>query len=74
MISASTSHTANNADTSAEAQAFKRACACFGLGRYLYYMDGVWVDPDQRKQPKTALKLFGWPHLKDGARVCVLSW
>ena len=31
----------DNAGTSAEAQAFKRACACFGLGRYLYYFDGV---------------------------------
>jgi len=25
----------DNAGTSAEAQAFKRACSCFGLGRYL---------------------------------------
>ncbi|HYU44654.1 MAG TPA: Rad52/Rad22 family DNA repair protein [Terriglobales bacterium] len=25
----------DNAGTAAEAQAFKRACACFGLGRYL---------------------------------------
>jgi hypothetical protein len=50
----------DNAGTSAEAQAFKRACACFGLGRYLYYFDGVWVDLDERKRPKTALKLFGW--------------
>jgi len=24
-----------NAMTAAEAQAFKRACSCFGLGRYL---------------------------------------
>ena len=32
-----------NACTSAEAQAFKRACACFGLGRYLYYCSGIWV-------------------------------
>ena len=33
----------DNAGTSTEAQAFKRACACFGLGRYLYYyyFDGV---------------------------------
>jgi hypothetical protein len=30
-----------NAGTSAEAQAFKRACACFGLGRYLYYFTGT---------------------------------
>jgi hypothetical protein len=29
-----------NAGTSAEAQAFKRACAYFGLGRYLYYFSG----------------------------------
>jgi hypothetical protein len=29
------------------------------LGRYLYYFDGVWVDLDERKRPKTALKLFG---------------
>ena len=50
----------DNAGTSAEAQAFKRACACFGSGRYLYYVDGVWVDLDERKRPKTALKLFGW--------------
>src|SRR5215472_7851900 len=50
----------DNAGTSAEAQAFKRASACFGLGRYLYYFDGVWVDLDERKRPKTAPKLFGW--------------
>src|SRR6059036_3703070 len=30
-----------NAATRAEAQAFKRACACFGLGRYLYDLDTV---------------------------------
>ena len=34
----------DNAGTSAEAQAFKRACSCFGLGRYLYYYAGAWVD------------------------------
>src|SRR5438874_25538 len=38
----------DNAATSAEAQAFKRACSCFGLGRYLYYFEGIWVDLDQR--------------------------
>jgi len=27
----------DNAGTAAEAQAFKRACSCFGLGRYLYH-------------------------------------
>lgn len=29
--------------TVAEAQAFKRACAMFGLGRYLYDLPSVWV-------------------------------
>jgi hypothetical protein len=50
----------DNAGTSAEAQAFKRACCCFGLGRYLYYFTGAWVDLDERKRPKTIPKLFGW--------------
>ncbi len=49
-----------NAGTSAEAQAFKRACACFGLGRYLYYFTGTWVDLDERKRPKNVPKLAGW--------------
>lgn len=34
------------AGTSAEAQAFKRACAMFSLGRYLYQMPVVWVEYD----------------------------
>lgn len=50
----------DNAGTSAEAQAFKRACSCFGLGRYLYYFDGTWVDLDERKRPTTAPQLVGW--------------
>jgi hypothetical protein len=50
----------DNAGTSAEAQAFKRSCACFGLGRYLYDFQGIWVDLDDRKRPKSAMKLFGW--------------
>jgi hypothetical protein len=49
-----------NACTSAEAQAFKRACACFGLGRYLYHFTGTWVDLDERKRPKTTPQLAGW--------------
>jgi len=49
-----------NAGTSAEAQAFKRACSCFGLGRYLYYFTGTWVDLDERKRPKTIPILDGW--------------
>ncbi len=49
-----------NACTSAEAQAFKRACACFGLGRYLYYCSGTWVSLDERKRPQTTPQLVGW--------------
>jgi len=50
----------DNAGTSAEAQSFKRACSCFGLGRYLYYFTGTWVDLDDRKRPKTVPQLAGW--------------
>src|SRR5215472_7665201 len=46
--------------TSAEAQAFNRACSCFGLGRYLYCFDGVWVDLDERKRPRRIPQLPGW--------------
>ena len=49
-----------NALTSAEAQSFKRACACLGLGRYLYYFTGTWVDLDDHKRPKTVPQLAGW--------------
>lgn len=47
-------------DQKFEAQAFKRSCAVFGLGRYLYYFSGVWVDVDDRKRPKSTPKLFSW--------------
>jgi hypothetical protein len=50
----------DNAASAAEAQSFKRACSCFGLGRYLYYFIGTWVDLDDRKRPKTVPKLDGW--------------
>jgi hypothetical protein len=63
----------DNAGTSAEAQAFKRACSCFGLGRYLYYFTGTWVDLDDRKRPKTVPKLAGWATPEDwrkGSRPC----
>jgi hypothetical protein len=50
----------DNAATAAEAQSFKRASSCFGLGRYLYYFTGTWVDLDDRKRPKTVPKLDGW--------------
>ncbi len=35
--------------TVAEAQAFKRACSKFGLGRYLYEIPIPWVDYDEEK-------------------------
>jgi hypothetical protein len=41
----------NMPGTVAEAQAFKRACAMFGLGRFLYDLPSVWVEFDpQRKR------------------------
>jgi len=47
----------DNACTSAEAQSLKRTCACLGLGRYLYYLAGTWVDLDDRKRSKTVPQL-----------------
>lgn len=50
------------AGTSAEAQAFKRACAKFGLGRYLYSLPTQWVDYDaQTKQLTPAPRPQGQP-------------
>ncbi len=49
-----------NSATRAEAQAFKRACACFGLGRYLYDLDKVWADLDQYGRPVHAPNLPDW--------------
>ncbi|WP_110513765.1 Rad52/Rad22 family DNA repair protein [Herpetosiphon llansteffanensis] len=39
-----------NKATVAVAQAFKRACSAFGLGRYLYSMPKVWAEYDQEKK------------------------
>lgn len=50
----------DHAGTSAEAQAFKRACACFGLGRYLYYFTETWVDLNERQQLLEEPQLAGW--------------
>jgi hypothetical protein len=50
----------DNAGTSAEAQAFKRAASCFGLGRYFYYFAGEWVDLDERKRPRYTPNLPKW--------------
>ncbi len=49
-----------NALTAADAQSFKRACSCFGLGRYLYDIPGEWVDLDQHKRPKQKPRLPVW--------------
>ena len=40
--------------TAAEAQAMKRACAQFGLGRYLYELPTSWVAFDDQKKAITA--------------------
>ena len=50
----------DNGLTSADAQAFKRACSCFGLGRYFYDIPAPWVDLDQHRQPVRALALSAW--------------
>jgi hypothetical protein len=50
----------DHAGTSAEAQAFKRACACFGLGRYLYHFTETWVDLNDRQQLLEEPQLAGW--------------
>ena len=46
-----------NAATTAEAQAFKRACSAFGLGRYLYSVPQVWADYDSGKRQFTSAAL-----------------
>ena len=49
-----------NGMTSADAQAFKRACSCFGLGRYFYDFKAPWVDLDQHRQPVKTPTLPAW--------------
>jgi hypothetical protein len=49
-----------NAMTAAEAQAFKRACSCFGLGRYLYNFTEMWVPLNEYRQPVEFPKLPHW--------------
>jgi hypothetical protein len=49
-----------NAMTAAEAQAFKRACSCFGLGRYLYNFAEMWVLLNEYRQPLEFPKLPHW--------------
>lgn len=50
----------DNGMTSADAQAFKRACSCFGLGRYFYHFQAPWVDLDEHRQPKRLPQLPDW--------------
>ena len=50
----------DNAMTRAEAQAFKRACSCFGLGRYFYNFAEKWVDLDKFGKPKSVPTLPTW--------------
>ena len=50
----------DNGMTSADAQAFKRACSCFGLGRYFYDIAAIWVDLDQHRQPARTPVLPAW--------------
>ena len=45
--------------TAAEAQAFKRACSCFGLGRYLYNFAEMWVPLNEYRQP---MRVSDMPH------------
>ena len=47
-------------DHSFEAQAFKRACSCFGLGRYFYDFDAPWVDIDDKSRPKKPPTVPAW--------------
>jgi len=49
-----------NALTAAEAQAFKRSCVCFGLGRYLYNLAEMWVPLNEHRQPVEFPKLPNW--------------
>jgi hypothetical protein len=49
-----------HAVTAAEAQAFKRACACFGLGRYLYRFREVWVSLNRHGEPISTPRLPDW--------------
>jgi hypothetical protein len=57
-----------NALTGAEAQAFKRASSCFGLGRYLYNFVEMWVPLNEQRQPMTLPQLPKWalPKALDG--------
>lgn len=50
----------NHAFTAADAQSFKRACSCFGLGRYLYRFGLIWVKLDREGIPIKVPSLPQW--------------
>ncbi|MGA9669616.1 MAG: hypothetical protein WBQ94_10425, partial [Terracidiphilus sp.] len=50
----------DNAITAADAQAFKRACSCFGLGRYLYRFGESRVRLNSRGEPMAIPILPEW--------------
>jgi hypothetical protein len=54
-------------DDGFEAQAFKRACICFGLGRYLYNFAEMWVPLNQHRQPLHLPRLPQWALPKAGS-------
>lgn len=56
----------DNAMTSAEAQSFKRAAVCFGLGRYLYNFAEMWVPLNEHRQPLQIPSLPKWALPKAG--------
>ena len=47
-------------DDGFEAQAFKRAASCFGLGRYLYNLPETWVDLDGQGKSTRLPALPNW--------------
>ena len=51
---------ARDAVTGADAQAFKRACSCFGLGRYLYRFGETRVRLNGRGEPVAIPALPEW--------------
>ncbi len=55
-----------NAMTAAEAQAFKRAASCYGLGRYLYDLAEMWVPLNEHRQPIQIPTLPQWALPKSG--------
>jgi hypothetical protein len=57
-----------NAMTAAEAQAFKRAASCYGLGRYLYNLAEMWVPLNEHRQLVQVPTLPHWALPQGNAR------